>query len=70
MGGASIFVIVVAVGIALLTSLLLFGVAPAWMRSVFLRPNGAWRRFGRFGLLSALAAMLLLAMLVTPQHVA
>ena len=70
MGGASVFVLAVAVGIAALASLLFFGVGPAWLRGVFLRPNGAWRRFGRLGLLSALAVMLLLAVLVTPQHVA
>jgi len=70
MGGANVFVVIVAVGIASLASVLLFGVGPAWLREVFLRPNGTWRRFGRIGLLSALAVMLMLAVLVTPQHVA
>jgi len=68
MGGAPLLVVVIAVGIGLLASLLLFGVGPASIRSVFFSQNGHWRRFGRVGLLCAIAAMLLLAFLATPTH--
>jgi len=57
---------VIAFGIGLLVSLLLFGVGPAPVRSLFFRPNGSWRRFGRSGLLCAIAAMVVMGVLVTP----
>jgi hypothetical protein len=70
MGGASLLVAVIALGIGLLVSLLLFGAGPAPIRSVFFRPSGSWRRFGRSGLLCAVAALVLMGLFVTLRHAA
>jgi hypothetical protein len=79
MGGTTLLVAVIALGIGLLISLLVFGSGPNStsphglsnpLRSVFFRPNGTWRRFGRAGAVCALVAMLLLAALASLRHVA
>ena len=78
MGGTSLLVAVIALAIGLLVSLLVLGsnqnsTSPHGLsnplRSVFFRPNGTWRRFGRAGALYALAAMLLFGALATLRHV-
>jgi hypothetical protein len=78
-GGTTLPIVAVAVAIGLLVSLLVFGSDPnttwwrGWgepIRNVFFRPNGAWRRFGRLGLLCAIAAMALVGALVSLRHAA
>jgi len=70
MGGVSLLVAVIALVIGVLVSLLLFGVGPPLIRGVFFLPTGSWRRFGRSGLLWAIAAMLLIGVLVTWRYAA
>jgi len=54
---------VIAAVIGLLVTPLLLGVGPPPVRSVLFRTTGSWRRFGRPGLLCAIAAMLLMGCL-------
>jgi hypothetical protein len=78
-GGTALLVVVIAAVIGLLVSLFMFGADPdsIWwhgrrdpIRNLFFRPNGTWRRFGRLGLLCAIAVMLLIGALVTLRHAA
>ena len=79
MGGTALPVVVIAVGLGLLVSLFVFGSDPnsSWwrgwgepVRNMFFRPNGAWRRFGRLGLLCAITAMALVGVFVSVRHAA
>jgi hypothetical protein len=67
MAVAPLFVVLTAAAIALLLSVFPFRVGPERIQHVFFRDNGSWRPFGRAAWLSALIALLVIAVWVTPR---
>ena len=62
-----VLVVVTAAAIALPLSVFPFRIGPRRVQQLFFRENGSWRPYARGARVAALAALLLMALRVTPR---